>query len=81
MQILGKKNESNLPSLLYTIRKVQHGVNCFGAKRKIGAGCSASLYRLCDCEEWVGSISGGDGINFRSLPHLLVVFSCAHFNN
>ena len=36
MQILGKQNESNLPPLLYTIRKVQRGVNCFGVKSKIG---------------------------------------------
>ena len=33
---IGKQNESNLPSSLYTIRKVQRGVNCSGVKSKIG---------------------------------------------
>ncbi|SVA16503.1 uncharacterized protein METZ01_LOCUS69357 [marine metagenome] len=70
-----------MPSLLYTIRKVQRGVNCFGVKSKIGQVVQQVCIGCATVKNESGSISGGDGIGFRGLAHLLVVFSCDHFNN
>jgi len=65
MQILGKQNESNLPPLLYTIRKVQRGVNCFGVKSKIGQvvqqvciGCATVKNEWGQFQEVMGLVLG-----------------------
>ena len=58
-------NESNLPSLLYTIRKVQRGVNCFGVKSKIGQvvqkvciGCETVKNEWDQFQEVMGLVLG-----------------------
>ena len=78
---IGKQNESNLPSSLYTIGKSTVWSKLFWCQKQDREGCFGSLHRLYDCEEWVGLIATGDRIDYIDLEHLLAVLSWGHFNN